>query len=232
MYERIRDEAARANRLLAEYRLVILAWGNASAIDREAGVAAIKPSGLPCGEAAPENMVIVDLAGRVVEGTLRPSSDTATHLVLYQAFPEIGGVVHTHSSAATAWAQANRPLPVLGTTHADTFYGPVPCTPPLTGEDTGENYEKRTGEIIVRTFSGLSPSAVPAALVGGHGPFAWGRDALTAAENALILEEVAKTSALTLSIAPLTPSLDSSLLDRHYFRKHGPGATYGQKKSL
>ena len=163
MYEKIRSEAARANRLLAEYRLVILAWGNASAIDREAGVAAIKPSGLPCGEAAPENMVIVDLAGRVVEGTLRPSSDTATHLVLYQAFPEIGGVVHTHSSAATAWAQAGRALPVLGTTHADTFYGPVPCTPPLTGEDAGEDYEKRTGEIILRTFSGLSPSAVPAA---------------------------------------------------------------------
>ncbi|GAB1399601.1 L-ribulose-5-phosphate 4-epimerase [Aminivibrio sp.] len=230
MYEKIRSEASGANRLLAEYGLVILAWGNGSAIDRDAGVVAIKPSGLPCGEAAPENMVIVDLAGRVVEGELRPSSDTATHLVLYQAFPEIGGVVHTHSSAATAWAQAGRALPVLGTTHADTFYGPVPCTPPLTGEDAGEDYEKRTGEIILRTFSGLSPSAVPAALVGGHGPFAWGKDALAAAENALILEEVAKTAALTLALSPSVQPIDSALLDRHYFRKHGARATYGQKR--
>ena len=232
MYEKIRSEASGANRLLAEYGLVILAWGNGSAIDRDAGVVAIKPSGLPCGEAAPENMVIVDLAGRVVEGELRPSSDTATHLVLYQAFPEIGGVVHTHSSAATAWAQAGRSLPPFGTTHADAFYGPVPCTSSLKGEDTGREYEKRTGEIIVRTFSGISPLSVPAVLVGGHGPFAWGKDAPEAAENALILEEVAKTAALTLSIEPGTPPLDSSLLDRHYFRKHGPGATYGQKEKI
>ena len=231
MYERIREDAARANRMLAGFGLVILAWGNASAVDREAGALAIKPSGLPCAEATPDRMVVLDLEGRILEGILRPSSDTATHLVLYRAFPEIGGVVHTHSSAATAWAQAGRSLPALGTTHADAFYGPVPCTLPLAEKDIRGDYERMTGEYIVRTFAGLDPSAVPAVLVSGHGPFSWGKDAPGAAENALILEEVAKTGLWTLSLAPSAPPLDRGLLDRHYFRKHGAGATYGQKNT-
>lgn len=229
MFDRLRNDVCKANLALAELGLVVLTWGNVSEIDREAGVVAIKPSGLSYGEMTPDDMAVVNLDGDVIEGRLRPSSDTATHLVLYRSFPEIGGVVHTHSTAATAWAQAGRAIPPLGTTHADTFYGPVPCTPPLSREEIEGEYERNTGEVIVRTFAGLSPMCVPAVLVARHGPFAWGKNAAVAVENALILEEVAKIAAMTVSLARDVSPIDRYLRDRHYFRKHGEGATYGQK---
>ena len=229
MFDRLRIDVCKANLALAELGLVVLTWGNVSEIDREAGVVAIKPSGLSYGEMTPDDMAVVNLDGDVIAGRLRPSSDTATHLVLYRSFPEIGGVVHTHSTAATAWAQAGRAIPPLGTTHADTFYGPVPCTPPLSREEIEGEYERNTGEIIVRTFAGLSPVHVPAVLVACHGPFAWGKNAAAAVENALILEEVAKIAAMTVSLARDVSPIDRYLRDRHYFRKHGEGATYGQK---
>ena len=229
MFDRLRIDVCKANLALAELGLVVLTWGNVSEIDREAGVVAIKPSGLSYGEMTPDDMAVVNIDGDVIEGRLRPSSDTATHLVLYRSFPEIGGVVHTHSTAATAWAQAGRAIPPLGTTHADTFYGPVPCTPPLSREEIEGEYERNTGEVIVRTFAGLSPVHVPAVLVACHGPFAWGKNAAAAVENALILEEVAKMAAMTVSLARDVSPIDRYLRDRHYFRKHGDGATYGQK---
>ena len=229
MFDRLRIDVCKANLALAELGLVVLTWGNVSEIDREAGVVAIKPSGLSYGEMTPDDMAVVNLDGDVIEGRLRPSSDTATHLVLYRSFPEIGGVMHTHSTAATAWAQAGRAIPPLGTTHADAFYGPVPCTPPLSREEIEGEYERNTGEIIVRTFAGLSPVHVPAVLVACHGPFAWGKNAAAAVENALILEEVAKIAAMTVSLARDVSPIDRYLRDRHYFRKHGEGATYGQK---
>lgn len=229
MFDRLRSDVCKANLALAEFGLVVLTWGNVSGIDRGAGVVAIKPSGLPYGEMTPDDMVVVNLEGDVIEGRLRPSSDTATHLVLYRSFPEIGGVVHTHSTAATAWAQAGRAIPPLGTTHADTFYGPVPCTPPLSREEIEGEYERNTGEVIVRTFAALSPVHVPAVLVACHGPFVWGKNASAAVENALILEEVAKMAAMTVSLAPDVSPIDRHLCDRHFFRKHGEGATYGQK---
>ena len=229
MFDRLRIDVCKANLALAESGLVVLTWGNVSEIDRAAGVVAIKPSGLSYGEMTPDDIVVVNLDGDVIEGRLRPSSDTATHLVLYRSFPEIGGVAHTHSTAATAWAQAGRAIPPLGTTHADTFYGPVPCTPPLSREEIEGEYERNTGEVIVRTFAGLSPVQVPAVLVACHGPFTWGKNAAAAVENALILEEVAKIAAMTVSLARDVSPIDRYLRDRHYFRKHGEGATYGQK---
>jgi L-ribulose-5-phosphate 4-epimerase len=222
-----------ANLELVRLGLVLFTWGNASGVDREAGVVVIKPSGVPYDEMRPEQMAVVRLEdGQVVEGGLRPSSDTPTHLALYRAFESVGGVVHTHSQGATVWAQACRDLPCLGTTHADYFYGPVPATDPLTDEEIADEYERRTGEAIVRTFRtrGLDPARIPAALVAHHGPFAWGPNPLKAAEAARVLEECARMAFATLRLSPDPPPFSRALLDKHFLRKHGAGAYYGQTK--
>lgn len=223
-----------ANMALVEHGLVVLTWGNASEIDREQGIFGIKPSGVPYQELRPEHIVLVDLEGKVVEGNLRPSSDTPTHLVLYQRFERIGGIVHTHSRYATAWAQAMRPLPCFGTTHADAFYGAVPCTRSLTDEEIAGDYERHTGLVIVETFQnlGLDPLQVPAVLVAQHAPFVWGESAAKAVETAVTLEEVA-AMALWTQVAQeawqkLSP-VPQALLDKHFWRKHGEGAYYGQR---
>jgi L-ribulose-5-phosphate 4-epimerase len=228
------DDLARrvceVNLRLVRDGLVILTWGNASAIDRERGVVVIKPSGVPYDQMRPEHMVSVSLdTGAVVGGTLKPSSDTATHLVLYRAFPEIGGIVHTHSLQATAWAQAGRDLPALGTTHADYFYGPVPCTRQMTAEEIGREYEVNTGHVIVERFRGLDPLSMPAVLVASHAPFTWGPTIEKAAENALVLEYTARLASETLALAPACGEMTRALLDKHFLRKHGPGAYYGQR---
>ena len=230
-HRELRRQAFEANRAIVEAGLVVLTFGNASAVDRAAGVLAIKPSGVPYGELGPEAMVVVDLdGGDVVDGSQRPSSDTPTHLVLYRAFASVGGVVHTHSPFATAWAQAARDLPCFGTTHADHFHGAVPVTRALRGEEIEGEYERATGEVIVETLAsrGLDPLAVPAALVAGHGPFAWGADAAAAVENAVALEVVAASALRTEALRPDAAPIDQVLLDRHFLRKHGPSAYYGQ----
>jgi L-ribulose-5-phosphate 4-epimerase len=210
--------------------LVILTWGNASAVDRDRGLVVIKPSGVPYAEMRPEHMVVVSLeTGLPVEGTLRPSSDTPTHLVLYRAFPGIGGIVHTHSLHATAWAQAGRSLPALGTTHADYFHGAIPCTRPMTDDEIEGDYEVNTGHVIVDRFAGLDPLAMPAVLVASHAPFTWGSTVAKAAENAVVLEYTATLAAETLSLNPGAAEMSAALLDRHFLRKHGPGAYYGQR---
>jgi len=219
---------------LVKRGLVLYTFGNASGIDRAEGLVVIKPSGVDYDELRPEHMVITDLDGKVVEGTLRPSSDLETHTLLYREFPAIGGVVHTHSEFATSFAQAGMAIPALGTTHADTFYGPVPCTAPLTDEEIGGRYVRETGMAIVRRFAAtaeraaIDPLGVPACLVAGHGPFAWGRDAHEAAHNAVVLEYVARMAHRTLTLKADADGVSQALLDRHYFRKHGPGASYGQ----
>jgi L-ribulose-5-phosphate 4-epimerase len=221
-----------ANRRIVEAGLVVLTFGNASAADRAAGVMAIKPSGVPYDALGPDSMVVVDLESGVVrEGSARPSSDTPTHLVLYRTFEEIGGIVHTHSPFATAWAQARREIPCFGTTHADHFRGPVPVTRELTGQEIGGDYERRTGEVIVETVTGLGldPLERPAVLVASHGPFAWGADAEKAVENAIALEVVAESSLRTELLRPGAEQVQRDLLDRHFLRKHGPGAYYGQR---
>lgn len=210
--------------------LVILTWGNASAVDRERGLVVIKPSGVPYSEMRPEHMVTVSLqSGEVVDGTLRPSSDTATHLVLYRAFPGVGGIVHTHSLQATAWAQAGRDLPALGTTHADYFYGPVPCTREMTPAEIASEYEANTGHVIVERFRGVDPLSMPAVLVASHAPFTWGPTIEKAAENALVLEYTARLASETLALRPGAGEMPRALLDKHFLRKHGPTAYYGQK---
>lgn len=214
---------------LPEYGLVTLTWGNVSGIDRKTGLVAIKPSGVAYEKLSPDNMIVVDMDGNVVYGDGNPSSDTATHLCLYKAFPKIGGVVHTHSSWATIFAQAGKAVPAFGTTHADYFYGEVPCTRALTTEEIANDYELQTGNVIVETFEKLDPIAVPAVVVKHHGPFSWGESPKKAVENALVLEEVAKMAYYTMSLSPDMPQLMQPLLDKHYFRKHGPGAYYGQK---
>jgi L-ribulose-5-phosphate 4-epimerase len=225
----LREQAFVANRALVESGLVVLTFGNASAVDREAGVFAIKPSGVPYEGLSAEAMVVVDLeSGEAAEGSYRPSSDTPTHLVLYRAFGSVGGVVHTHSPFATAWAQAARDLPCFGTTHADHFHGPVPVTRALTREDIEGDYEQATGELIVETLSGVDPLAMPAVLVAGHGPFTWGADAMQAVENAHALEVVAASALRTEALDPGATPIDQALLDKHFLRKHGPGAYYGQ----
>lgn len=229
--DRLRRDVLEANLAIVRAGLVRLTFGNVSGVDRAAGVLAIKPSGVPYDELTADAMVVVDLEhGTVVDGTSRPSSDTPTHLVLYRAFPGIGGVVHTHSPYATAWAQAGRAVPCFGTTHADHFSGPVPVTRPLAAEETGDRYEERTGEVIVETFAqlGVDPLERPAALVASHGPFVWGSDAHDAVENAVALETVAETALRTEQLRPGTPEIAPHLLDRHFRRKHGPGAYYGQ----
>jgi L-ribulose-5-phosphate 4-epimerase len=211
--------------------LVVLTFGNASAVDRQAGVVAIKPSGVAYDGLGPEEMALVDLeTGRVVDGDLRPSSDTPTHLVLYRRFEGVGGIVHTHSPHATAWAQAGRDLPCFGTTHADHFHGPVPCTRPLTTGEVEADYEESTGDVIVETLTGrgLDPLEMPAALVVSHGPFTWGADAAQAVENAVALELVAAAGIRTLSLRPDKDAIPAALLERHFLRKHGPRAYYGQ----
>jgi L-ribulose-5-phosphate 4-epimerase len=227
----LREHVLDANRAIVDAGLVVLTFGNASGADRSAGVMAIKPSGISYDELGPESIVIVDLEdGVVVEGAHRPSSDTPTHLVLYQAFDGIGGVVHTHAPFATAWAQAQREIPCLGTTHADHFRGPVPVTRPLSPEEIGGDYERCTGEVIAETFERLGLDAVetPAALVASHGPFAWGADVAEAVENAVALEAVAASAFRTELLRPGVEPVPDELLLRHFLRKRGPGAYYGQ----
>ena len=223
MREDLKQRVYEANMLLPKYKLITLTWGNASEIDRENGLVAIKPSGVEYESFQPSDIVIVDLSGNVVDGSLKPSTDTPTHLELYKRFPEIGGIVHTHSRWATIFAQMRKPIPPLGTTHADYFYGEVPCVRPLTDEEVGSEYEKNTGVVIAECHT--DPAGIPAALVANHGPFAWGKDAHDAVHNAVVLEEVA-FMAWHCGVAEAVPR---SLLDKHYNRKHGEGAYYGQK---
>lgn len=227
MLEALKASTLEANLELVQRGLVLYTFGNASGIDRASGLVVIKPSGVDYNAMRPEHMVVTDLAGTIVEGDLRPSSDLHTHLALYRAFPHIGGVVHTHSEYATAWAQSGRAIPALGTTHADYFHGPVPCTPPLTAEEINGDYVLNTGLAIIRTFEGIDPLAVPAVLVAGHAPFAWGKTPEEAAHNAVVLEAVARM-AFTTVLLNAQAGCSQELLDRHYFRKHGAAATYGQ----
>lgn len=231
-HDALKEAVWRANLDLVEAGLVILTWGNVSGVDREAGVMAIKPSGVPYATMRPEHMVVVALdTGDVVEGDLRPSSDTPTHRQLYREFAALGGVVHTHSAAAVSWAQAERDLPCLGTTHADHFYGPVPVTRRLRDDEIRDAYEHATGVVIGECFRdrGLDPAAVPAVLVAGHGPFAWGPSPRKAVENAIALEATARMALDTLRLRPDAGGIEQALLDKHYRRKHGAGAYYGQR---
>lgn len=230
MLEELKKRVYEANMLLPKYGLVTFTWGNVSAIDRESGLFVIKPSGVEYDQLTPEDMVVMDLDGNKIEGKYKPSSDTATHLELYKAFSEIGGVVHTHSSYATSWAQSGRSIPCYGTTHADYIYGEVPCVRCLTAEEIDEAYETNTGLLIVRKFeeSNKDPMAVPAVLCKNHGPFAWGKDAMDAVHNAVVLEEVAKMAYRTELICPKVEPAPQKLQDKHYFRKHGANAYYGQ----
>lgn len=230
MLEELKKKVYEANMELPKYGLVTFTWGNVSEIDRESGLFVIKPSGVPYETMKPEDMVVMNLDGERVEGNYNPSSDTPTHAELYRAFPEIGGVVHTHSSWATSWAQAGRSIPCYGTTHADYIYGEVPCLRVLTKEEIDEAYEKNTGLLIVKEFQkrGLDVTAVPAVLCKNHGPFAWGKDAVEAVHNAVVLEEVAKMAARAEQINPDVRPAPQELQDKHYYRKHGANAYYGQ----
>ena len=227
MLEKLKEEVYRANLDLVEHGLVIFTWGNVSGIDRERGLVVIKPSGVSYDEMRPQDMVVVNLYGQVVEGNLKPSSDTPTHLVLYRQFQNIGGVVHTHSEWATSWAQAGKGITALGTTHADYFYGEIPCTRKMTKEEIEKDYELETGKVIVERFKELNPDQVPGVLVNNHGPFSWGTDAHNAVHNAVVMEEVAKMTFRTLQLNPET-RMDQVLLDKHFLRKHGKDAYYGQ----
>lgn len=215
-----------ANLELVKHGLVIFTWGNVSAIDREKGIVVIKPSGVSYDEMKAEQMVVIDMDGKVLEGSLKPSSDTATHLELYKAFPEIGGVVHTHSTYATAWAQAGCDLPNIGTTHADYFSQEIPCTRDMVEAEMAE-YEKETGTVIIERFKGMNPNHVPAVLVKNHGPFSWGKNAHDAVHNAVVLEQVAKMAYIAYGVNP-NLTMNPLLIKKHFFRKHGPGAYYGQ----
>ena len=228
MLKSLKEEVCFANLQLVKHRLVTFTWGNVSAIDRDKGLIVIKPSGIAYENMKPKDMVVVDFDGKIVEGRLKPSSDTATHIVLYKKFEAIGGIVHTHSPWATVWAQAGRPIQAYGTTHADYFYGEIPCTRKLSEEEVKNNYEAETGNVIVERFQGLDPAAVPGVIVCSHAPFAWGKDADEAVHNAVVLEEVAKMAFFTEQLGNKNP-VDQYLLDKHYFRKHGKDAYYGQK---
>lgn len=228
MYEKLKQRVYEANLDLQRQGLVVLTWGNVSAIDRARGIVAIKPSGVRYEDLTPESIVLVDLEGRVVEGALKPSSDTATHVELYRSFAGVGGVCHTHSMYATMWSQAQRPIPCFGTTHADSFYGPIPVTDVMTDEEVADRYEENTGKVIVRRFLGMDPMQMPAVLVANHGPFTWGPSPEKAVENAVVLEQVAKMAFGTILVNPQQQGIGQALLDRHYLRKHGKGAYYGQ----
>jgi L-ribulose-5-phosphate 4-epimerase len=232
MLERLKKEVLEANLQLPKHNLVTFTWGNVSGIDREQNLVVIKPSGVPYEELSIEDLVIVDLEGRIVEGDLRPSSDTPTHLALYRAFPLIGGVVHTHSPWATTWAQAGRSIPAFGTTHADYFYGEIPCTREMAKEEIERAYELETGNVIIETFEeeGLDPLAIPGVLVFNHAPFSWGKTANQAVHNAVVLEEIAKMAFHTYQLNPTINPIQQFLLDKHYLRKHGANAYYGQNK--
>ena len=229
MLESLRQEVWEANLEVVRRGLVLYTFGNASGISRAEGLVAIKPSGVPYDALRPEHLVITDLDGRVVEGNLKPSSDLATHLALYRAFPAVGGVVHTHSRYATAWAQAGREIPCLGTTHADYFHGSVPVTDALLPQEIETNYEWNTGQVISRRFAGTDPMARPGVLVAGHAPFCWGQTPAEAAHNAVVLEEIACLAYHALTINPSALAISDALRDRHFLRKHGPAASYGQK---
>ena len=229
MLEQLKETVWKANLLLPKYNLVTFTWGNVSGIDRERGLVVIKPSGVDYDAMTAQDMVVVDLDGQVVEGKWRPSSDTPTHVEMYKAFPDCGGIVHTHSRWATTFAQAGRDIPALGTTQGDYFYGAVPCTRPMTPEEIGGAYEKETGRVIIETFKDRDPAAVPAVLVFSHGPFAWGRDPMEAVHNAVVLEEVAFMDWHAMMLNPAIGPMQQELLDRHYLRKHGKNAYYGQR---
>ena len=227
MLEELKEKVCKANLELVRHGLVVFTWGNASAIDRESGLVVIKPSGVSYDVMKPSDMVVVDLDGKVVEGSLKPSSDTPTHVVLYKAFPEIGGVVHTHSTYATAWAQAGKDIPNIGTTHADYFHDAIPCTADMTAKEIAGDYEKETGNVIVRRFERMSHVHTPGVLVKNHGPFTWGKDAAEAVHNAVVLEQVAKMAFISFTINP-DLNMNPFLIEKHFSRKHGPKAYYGQ----
>lgn len=230
MLEELKEAVLRANLMLPEHGLVTFTWGNVSGIDRGKGLIVIKPSGVEYGAMAASDMVVVDLDGKAVEGKLKPSSDTPTHIELYKAFPNIGGIVHTHSRWATVFAQCGAGIPPLGTTHGDYFYGEIPCTRRMADAEIGGEYEKETGAVIIERFKGLSPDDIPAVLVHSHGPFAWGKDPANAVHNAVVLEEIAFMAWHCNVLASHKPlPMQQSLLDKHYLRKHGAGAYYGQQ---
>ena len=233
MLEELKALVCKANLELPKYGLVTFTWGNVSGIDREKGLVVIKPSGVEYDEMKPEHMVVVDLSGKVVEGNLRPSSDTDTHVVLYRAFPALGGIVHTHSRWAVSFAQAGRDIPAMGTTQGDYFYGDIPCTRRMTPEEIGGSYEWETGNVIVETFvkRGIDPAQVPGVVVQNHGPFAWGTDPMNAVHNAVVMEEVAFMDYHALQLNPQAGRMQQELLDKHYLRKHGKNAYYGQSSA-
>lgn len=232
MLEKLKEEVYKANLELPKRGLVLFTWGNVSGIDREKGLIVIKPSGVEYENMKVEDMVVVDLEGKVVEGELNPSSDTPTHIELYKKFPNIGGVVHTHSTHATIWAQSGRDIKAYGTTHGDYFYGPIPCTRKMTPEEIGGEYEKDTGTVIIETFEkrGIDPDSVPAVLVNSHGPFTWGKNPHDAVHNSVVLEELARMAMYTEQINKDIQPMQQELLDKHFLRKHGVNAYYGQKK--
>ena len=229
MLEALKEQVLEANLQLPKAGLVVFTWGNVSGIDRASGLVVIKPSGLPYDGMKAEDMVVLDLDGRVVEGKWKPSSDTPTHLELYKAFPGCGGIVHTHSRWATTFAQAGRDIPAMGTTHADYYYGDVPCTRKMTSGEIAGDYEKETGLVITETFRGRDPMEIPAVLVHSHGPFTWGKDPAEAVHSAIVLEEVAFMAWHAMELNPQAGRMQQELLDKHYLRKHGKNAYYGQK---
>lgn len=229
MLTELKKSVLEANMALVQHKLVIFTWGNVSGIDRENGLVVIKPSGVKYEELTKEQLVVLDLDGNIIEGNLNPSSDTATHLVLYRKFPKIGGVVHTHSPWATSWAQAGRNITAMGTTQGDYFYGDIPCTRKMTSDEINGAYEEETGNVIVETFKERNPMEIPGVLVHSHGPFSWGKDALDAVHNSVVMEEVAKMTYHTIMLSPDKDSMDQKLLDKHFLRKHGKNAYYGQK---
>ncbi len=229
MLELLKEQVLEANLLLPKYNLVTFTWGNVSGIDRESGLVVIKPSGVSYDGMTAEDMVVVDLDGNVVEGKWKPSSDTPTHVALYRAFENIGGVVHTHSRWATTYAQAGMPIPPLGTTHADYFYGAIPCTRPMTEEEIAGEYEKETGKVIIEAFEGKSADGIPGVVVYSHGPFSWGTDPMNAVHNAVVMEEIAFMDWHATMMNPNLGDMQQCLLDKHYLRKHGKNAYYGQK---